>query len=135
MKKCFSLFLIVACMLSGCHREGSWEFQYEVERVTQIKLVDMHTEWEYSVIQELEIGSASDLFSDIRTLNWRRYGPNLATPRGICILFLYDNGEYDIVSYHEPKHYRIKDGVVQPFNTWLCCDQEAFEAIVNKYLK
>lgn len=133
MKRFVALLIIVACMLSGCHREGSWEFQYEAERVTQVKLVEMYTEWKYSVIQELDIGSVSDLFSDIRALNWRRYGPNLAIPRGICILFMYDNGEYDIVSYREPKHYRMEEGGVQPFNSWLCCDQEAFEAIVSKY--
>ena len=133
MKKCIALLVIAVCMLSGCYREGSWEFQHEVEHITEVKLVEMHTEWEYSVIKELDTSCASELILDINTLNWRRYGPNLAIPRGVCILFMYDNGEYDIISYHEPKHYRSEDGVVQPFNSWLCCDQEAFEAIVSKY--
>lgn len=133
MKKYIVLLAIVACMLSGCHREGSWEFQYDQKRVTEIKLVEILDGYSYSVIKELDISCASEIYSDVESLPWEYYGPNLSAPYGVCFLIMFDTGEYDIISYKEPTHYRMEDGKVQPFTSWLSCDIEAFEAILSKY--
>lgn len=134
MKKYIVLLAIVACMLSGCHREGSWEFQQEPGSVKEIKLVEVDGEHGISVVKEIDISCATELFSDIDKIEWKVYGPNLATPRGVCFMIVFDNGDYDIISYYEPKHCSFdEDGALHEYNSWLHCDQGMFEAIVSKY--
>ena len=133
MKRYSILFIVVTFLLSGCSREAIWEFQYEPERVTKIQLVDMIDELQYSFIEEIDISCAGQLFSDINNLDWERYGTNLSTPRDICFLIVYDSGEYDVVSYYEPKHYRLENGTIFAYNSWLRCDYDDFQALLNKY--
>ena len=137
MKKCIALFVIVACIFSGCRigKEGTWEFQYGTERVTEIKLVQTKSGYSYSVLKELDVSRAAEIYSDIANLPWKYYGTNLSHPRGVCFLIMFDTGEYDLISYIEPRHNRLKDGKVGPYNYWLRCDQEAFESILSKYDK
>ena len=134
MKKYIVLLTIVVYMLSGCHREGSWEFQYEPASVKEIKLVEVDGEHGLSVVKEIDISYANELFLDISKIDWKVYGPNLATPRGICFMIVFDNGDYDIISYYEPKHCSFdEDGVLHEYNSWLCCDNEVFQTILDKY--
>lgn len=133
MKKCSILFFILVCILSGCFQKAFWEFQYGHERVAEIKLIEMIDEVEYSVVETIDISYASELFSDIGKLEWTRYGTNLSTPRGICVLVLYDTGEYDVVSYFEPKHYRFDRGEICAYNSWLRCDYEDFQNLLEKF--
>ena len=133
MKRYSILFLMVACVLSGCSREAFWEFQYGPERVSKIKLVDMIDDIQYSIIEEIDVSCAGQLFSDINKLDWERYGPNLSTPRDICFLIVYDSGEYDVVSFYEPKHYRFENGDLFAYNSWLRCDYDDFQKLLNQY--
>ena len=73
MKKCIALFVIVACIFSGCRigKEGTWEFQYGTERVTEIKLVQTKSGYSYSVLKELDVSRAAEIYSDIANLPWK----------------------------------------------------------------
>lgn len=133
MKKYSVLFLLLVCMLSGCSQKASWEFQYGHENVSEIKLVEMIGDMKYSVVEEIDISYANELFSDIDKLSWKHYGTNLSAPRDMCFLILYDSGEYDVISYYEPKHYRFEEGKLYAYNSWLCCDYENFQTLLEKY--
>ena len=133
MKKYTLFLLILICVLSGCTASGSWKPQYGSERVCEIKLVEMADEKEYTIIKEIDVSCAAALFLDIGKLSWKYYGTNLVTPRGICFLIMYDSGEYDVISYYEPKHYQFEKGELRAKNSWLCCTQEDFQDLVDKY--
>ena len=90
-------------------------------------------------IENLTHGKCSDeccweIYEDIKLLDMAKYGPNLATPWGICVLIVFNNGEYDVIARRESCHYRYnEDGIISPYNSWLECDDTQYDALINKY--
>ena len=99
MKKCVLPVAVAMCLLIGCvNNTFRWEFLYEFDYVKEIKLIEMYDEYNYSVIKEIDITLAEELYIDISSLEMTRYGMNLSAPYGICFLVIFENGEYDIIS-------------------------------------
>lgn len=135
MKKlCFILF--IPLMLLGCNREiYHWEFHNSSNEVSQIFIIEIIDELEeYREIEEIDLKLAQEVYDDIMSIEMKRYGTNLSAPSGKCFLIVFNNGEYDIISQKESKHFRKSDGDIIGYNSWLCCDESEFEELINKYL-
>ena len=130
------LLLIILLALTGCDKETyRWEFNYSNDEVSQIMIIEIVDELEeYRVLKEIDLEQAQEVYEDIRSIRMRRYGTNLSAPSGKCFLIMFDNGEYDIISQKESKHFRYNDGDITGYNSWLCCDQSEFDVLINKYL-
>ena len=137
MKKICSLFILLTLLFTGCDNSTyHWEFGYTEEQIEEIKIVEFTNYYknEYSVIKEIEYERFAELYNDIKKLEMKRYGTNLSHPSGYCFVITFDTGEYDLISSKEPKHCRYIDGKISGYNSWLCCNKETFENLINKYL-
>lgn len=105
----------------------------DIGEIAEIRIADAENEFDYEVVGETDIGRAEELCGDIRALEIKRYGTNLQSPCGTCILILYQNGDYDMISCVEPKHVKQKDGKFLSYHSWYQCDPDELEAIVEKY--
>ena len=133
MKKIF-LMLIVLLSLVGCNEIYHWEFNYSYEEVTQIKIVEMIDDLDYREIQEIDLSLSKEFYNDIVNIEMKRYGPNLSSPSGKCFLIVFENGEYDIISQKESKHFKYGGEDILAYNSWLYCDEKEFNELINKYL-
>ncbi len=134
MKK-FSILLCLIFFLCGCHyKVYHWNFNYDYDKIKEIKIIEMVVGFEFNEIKEIDLNLSTELYEDILNLDMHRYGTNLCEPMGICFLIVFDNGEYDIISRIEPKHFKYNGANIQAYNSWLCSGEEEFEALLNKYL-
>ncbi len=140
MKKLCALLLICVLFLSSCERKiYHWEFYYPVEEIQEIKIIEIDRDNNCHELQDVDIELADELYQDILNINYRRYGPtHLYSPREKCFKIVFKNGEYDIISVVEPQHWLYKyaqNGKPRPGTSWYRCDEEEFDALINKYLK
>lgn len=134
MKKIF-LLLIFMLLLVGCNNTiYHWEFNYSYEEVNQIMIIEIIDDLDYKEIQEIDLFLAEELYNDIMNIEMKRYGTNLSSLSGKCFLIIFENGEYDIISKTESKHYKYKNGEILGYNSWLYCDENEFNELINKYL-
>lgn len=134
MKKIF-LLLIFTLSLVGCNNNVYyWEFNYSYEEVDQIKIIEMIDDLDYRVIQEIDLSLSEQIYNDIMNIEMKRYGTNLSSPSGKCFLIVFKNGEYDIISQKESKHFRYNGEDILAYNSWLYCDENEFNEVINKYL-
>lgn len=141
------IFLVVIFIsaISMCEKKTYyWDFEYEADDIKEIKIVESVGYLEFSVIKEIKIEYANELYSEIASLEMKRYGTNLFHPFDKCFLIVFEDGNYDIISKIEPKHYRYNYGKYKyyeydelvPYNSWLKCrDYNQFDALINKYLE
>lgn len=151
MKKFSILILVILLTFVSCqHKPRYWTFEKDCSEVTEIKIVDLeqsggdHNDYEnYVVIKELDIAFVEELYDDIEKIEMKEYGPTLDAPGGKCFMIVFSNGEFDLISYTEPKHFKYDYsgdksspfyGTLQPFNSWLRCDKESFYNLIDKYL-
>lgn len=134
MKKLF-LLLIIILSLFGCDNNiYYWEFKCGYEEFSQIKIVEMIDYLDYREIQEIDLSLAEDVYTDIVSIEMKRYGPNLSSPSEKCFLIVFENGEYDIISKTESMHFKYHDEDILGYNSWLYCDKNEFDELINKYL-
>ena len=114
-----------------------WEFEYSTTDIKEIKIIKMlGSEISYSVIKEIDLERINECIFDIKALEFKKYGTNLAHPYDLCFLIVFEDGNYDIISKKEPKHYKYTDGKLSAYNSWLKCrDYDQFDELINKYLK
>lgn len=143
MKKFLILLLIILLTFVSCKQTPRyWNFEKDCSEVTEIKIIDLDISGDYYnyenyvIIKKLDINMAEQLYNDIESLEMKRYGTNLKTSRGKCFMVVFANGEFDLISVIEPKHFRYDedDGSLQPYISWLICDEEQFDELINKYL-
>lgn len=148
MKKILSLVLsliLICCLvfaLFGCEREETyyWEFEKDYTHVTEIKIVvspngenfELNT---CKVIKEIDSSYAAELMDDVEDISMRNHLGSLILPSGLCILFMFDNGEYDVISRIGSSHYKYdKDGMIQGDASWLASDSDDFYNVISYYL-
>lgn len=149
MKKFSILLLVILLTFVSCKQTPQyWKFEKDSTEVTEIKIVDLsqsgllYNPDNYVIIKSLDLTMVDQLYDDIENLKMRHYGTNLNTPRGKCFMIVFANGEFDLISVVESKHfrydYRDKNssyyGTLQAFNSWLKCNEEQFNDLINKYL-
>lgn len=134
MKKIF-LLLIFILSLVGCNNNiYYWEFNYSYEEVNQIKIIEITDDLDYREIQEIDLSLTEEIYDDIMNIEMKRYGPNLSSPSGKCFLIIFENGEYDIISQTESKHFKYNNGEILGYNSWLYCNENEFNELIKKYL-
>ena len=133
MKKIF-LLLIFILSLVGCNNNVYyWEFNYSYEEVDQIKIIEMIDDLDYREIQEIDLSLSEQIYNDIMNIEMKRYGTNLSSPSGKCFLIVFENGEYDIISQTESKHFKYDGEDILAYNSWLRCNENEFNELINKY--
>ena len=136
LKLIFITILIVVITFVGCDNNiYYWEFAQESNNVKEIQIIEAKNEYEYVIIKNLDIELVEELYAEIESIEMRRYGPSLLSPNGKCFLFVFDNGERDIISKMESKHLKYKEERLMAYNSWLKCDEEQFDELINKYLQ
>ena len=123
--------LLISCNANTYH----WKFEKETSEVVKIEIVDAEDAYTYTVIKELDLTLIAELYADIENLEMTRYGTNLKHPCEKCFLITFQNNEYDIISATEPKHVRYdEDNDLVGYNSWFKCNQEQFDALLEKYM-
>ena len=117
-----------------------WEFSHEVEYVKEIMIVEMHDEYDYSIIKEIDPEFSDELYSDVKALKMKKYGTNLASPDGLCIMIVFENGDFDVISKKESKHYKIVDDElwikgINVFDGYAGDDEETALSFEDGYFK
>ena len=88
----------------------------------------------FIVMLVLSIALSKEFYNDIVNIEMKRYGPNLSSPSGKCFLIVFENGEYDIISQKESKHFKYNGEEILAYNSWLYCNENEFNELINKYL-
>ena len=141
MKKIISLILIclLVFVLFGCESEKTyrWEFENDYTHVTEIKVVvppsgesfDINT---CKIIKEINLLYASELMDHIEWMTMRLQEDNLSEPSQLCILIMFDNGEYDVISKVAPTHYKYdENGIIQGYSSGFVVDSDHFFSIIS----
>lgn len=144
MKKILSLTLLCCFVfvLFGCESEEThrWEFEKDHTHITEIKIVvppigesfDINT---CKVIKKIDISYAAELMEDIEQITMRLHGGSLITPRKLCILIMFDNGEYDVIARVGSSHYRYDENEkIQEYTSWLSADPDDLFNVISYYL-
>ena len=148
MKKYMLLALILVVMLSltGCLLSKKvyehWEFDYAVEEIQEIKIVEITQEFNkppYKVVNELDSSKINEICDDIKELTMYRFAVPVGSPMepsGTCVWIIYNSGEYDLISLAGSSKYRYdsETGELLCQMSWLYSIDTEFEAILNKYL-
>lgn len=145
MKKILLLF-VVTCLcgfaLTGCENEKTyhWEFEKNSSQVAEIKIIvtphgehfDIST---YKIVKEIDISYADEIYDDVNSVTMTRYHGSLGAPGGLCILINFNNGEFDVISHRESKHYKYdENGDIIGYNSWLVSDSDDFYSVITKYI-
>ena len=134
MKKIFLLIIFILTLVGCDNNVYYWKFNYQYEEVNKICIIETISEFKYHVVQEIDLTLSEEIYNDVMSIEMKRYGPNLYSPSGKCILIVFNNGEYDIISQIESKHYKYKGENIFAYNSWLYCDENEFNELINKYL-
>ena len=89
---------------------------------------------DYREIQEIDLSLAEEIYNDIMNIEMKRYGTNLSSPSGKCFLIVFANGDYDIISQTESKHFKYNGEDILAYNSWLYCNENEFNEVIDKYL-
>ena len=137
MKKIFAVFfsLLLIAFSYGCEKSIQyWIFEQESSNIVEISIVEVDPESvNYDTLENIDIVYADDICEKISSIPMERYGTNLKTQHGTGILILFQNGEYDLITMSEPKHYRYDENMkLQGYNSWLkCCNADDFNNLIN----
>lgn len=139
MKKYTIIFLtFIMCLFTSCDNTVYyWEFEQNCSYVTAIRIIDTEDGYVYDVVKELDLQLVEKLYEDVQKLEMEKYGPSLNAPHGYCFLIAFDNGDYDVISKTESKHFKydLDSGRMQGYNSWLrCTDRALFDELINQYL-
>ena len=142
MKKVCLLLVILLLVLTfaGCKETRYWEFEYTHEKIVEIKIVEIHSfnyqtdKDYYTVVKELDLSLAKDLWEDVSVLTMERMGPSPVEPHGNSFLIVFESGEFDIISIVGSTHFEYADGVIQSYISFLYSNEMEYEQLLNKYL-
>lgn len=138
------LVLIIVLLLfsfSACTYTYSWEFNHSYEDIVEIKIIDLDgigffpTKDDFTVIKELDMSRAKELYEDITALQMQHGGPSPVDPNGNSFLIVFANGEFDIISIAGSTHCKFDDdGTLTTETSYLYSNKEAFSQLMDKYL-
>lgn len=132
---CFCVMITLAACDTNIYY---WTFDQSSSNVSAIAIVEIDDRgdgYTYTVVKSLDIGLVEQLYADISSLEMKKYGPNLKHPVDLSIVITFSNGEYDLISRIESARFRYHEsGELGPYISWLKCDQEQFEALIEKYM-
>ena len=109
MKKFFCILTAMLLLsLSGCGiTTYYWEFQYSVDNVKEIKIVDIQkvggavdNEEDYTILKIVDEADYADIMDDIQIIGYYYpfVGSNPINANGPSIIIVFESGEYDVIS-------------------------------------
>ena len=143
MKKIYIVIvLFLQLLLIGCsfHRTYYWNFRYEYVDISEIKIISVivatfHCTY-YTTLKEIDLEKAKDIYEDVSGLQLERCSlPH--NPSGICLLFVFKTGEYDIISYDCLTYHRLsEDGekIIHTHSLYCVAEEDKYYDIIDKYL-
>lgn len=148
MKKFFCILTAMLLLsLSGCGiTTYYWEFQYSVDNVKEIKIVDIQkvggavdNEEDYTILKIVDEADYADIMDDIQTIGYYYpfVGSNPINANGPSIIIVFESGEYDVISATGPQHYKYSDEygrIVQQLSYDRCRDKEQYNQMIDKWL-
>ncbi|MBR3680385.1 MAG: hypothetical protein IKL79_00095 [Clostridia bacterium] len=139
MKKTLCIIIILTCFfIVRCDSKTyHWSFYQSQSEIINLSIIDANNPFEFTTLKEISMSLKNTLISDIEKLEYKKYGPNLHTTHGVCILIEFKNGEYDIISHYEPMHvmWDSESGNLDAKISWLKCDKKQFDALIDKYMQ
>ena len=135
--------IVLILLLTGCYSDSNvyhWEIYQVQSQIKGIYIVDAESPSKYEIINEISLEKSEELIKDIKKLDYKTYGRKRHTTSGMCFVIQFQNGEYDIISYHEPMHvvwqgpnkdYPEKE--LKPRRSWLKCSKKEFDTLIEKY--
>lgn len=133
------LFFNVSCIFNS--RVYHWEFEQSYTEVKEIQIVEIsynNGQYNTSVLKDIDIAYAKDIFDDIENIIMRSYGPNVLTPHGIYIKIIFNSNDYDLIGVIEPRHYYFNDetgNMTDNISHSVIKNEEQFDKLINKYLE
>ena len=137
---CLFTFALFSCEVDESKKTYHWEFEKDYTQVTEIKVViptdienfDINT---CKVIKEIDLSCAYDLMDDIEWMTMRRQADNANQPPKLCVLIMFDNGEYDVIARKGSSHYKYDDnGTIQRHTSELEVDPHNYLTIISYWL-
>ena len=137
IKKAFiALVLLFTLLLCSCDKTVyHWELLHDESEIVGIYIVEAENPYDYEIIKEISLDKKGDLISDIRALDYRKYSWFMHDTSGLCFVIKYKNYENDVISAKEPTHVIINGARRERMFSWLECDEEAFSALIEKYME
>ena len=143
MKKTISLILICIFIfvLCGCDNQiYHWEFGQDYTHITAIQIIttpnsERFDKSTYIVLKDIDSSYFSEFIEDTKQIRMTRHGPNYVSPSGLGILFLFDNGECDVIAYRGASHYKYdENSKIQEYSEWLDANPDDLLGVISKYL-
>ena len=143
MKKIVSLILICIFIfvLCGCDNQiYHWEFGQDYTHITAIQIIatpngetfDIST---YMVIKDIDSSYFSEFIEDTKQIRMTSRGPNYVSPSGLGILFLFDNGECDFITYRAASHFKYdENSKFQEYPAHRTANPDDLLGVISKYL-
>ena len=142
MKKTISLILICIFIfvLCGCDNQiYHWEFGQDYTHITAIQIIatpngeifDIST---YMVIKDIDSSYFSEFIEDTKQIRMTN-SMNHRASRGLGILFLFDNGECDFITYMGASHYKYdENSQIQGYYSYRTANTDDLLGVISKYL-
>ncbi|MBQ7909362.1 MAG: hypothetical protein IJ363_01035 [Clostridia bacterium] len=144
---CILTAVLLLLSLSGCGITTSyWEFQYSVDNVKEIKIIDVKrgggyvdSEEDYTVLKVVDETDYAGIMDDIQTIGYYcpYLGSNPASPYGKSIMVVFESGEYDVISATGPEHYQYSEergSITKILSFVRCRDKEQYNQMIDKWL-
>ena len=144
---CILTAVLLLLSLSGCGITTSyWEFQYSVDNVKEIKIIDVKrggsyvdSEEDYTVLKVVDETDYAGIMDDVQTIGYYcpYLGSNPASPYGKSIMVVFESGEYDVISATGPEHYQYSEehGSITKILSYIRCrDKEQYNQMIDKWL-
>ena len=146
MKKFFCILTAMLLLsLSGCGiTTYYWEFQYSVDNVKEIKIIELlneqiYTEEDYTLLKNIDATDFAAVYDDIQSIDYKTPAFTLSplTPYGTSILIVYESGEYEIISRTGPQQYKYSEeyGRNLKYHSYFYCqNEELYDQIIDNWL-
>jgi hypothetical protein len=131
--------------LSGCGiTTYYWEFQYSVDNVKEIKIIELlneqiYSEEDYTLLHIIDTADFASVYGDIQNIDYKQpfFTTSPATPYGQSILIVYESGEYEIISRRGPTQYKYSEeyGRIMEYHSYYYCqNEEQYNQMIDKWL-
>ena len=115
-------------LISGCSQH--YEFEYDIEKVQNIEIVEAESAREYTVLKVLSIDEKQDFLDDFSKI---KFGRNIGDPEfvvyGKAFKINYIDGTYEIICSKWAEYVTQEE--IKEKNIY--CSEEIFNELIKKY--
>ncbi len=135
MKKIFLiLFAVICVMILGCRNEAKcYRYQHSIEAIEAIEIVDAKHSLDFYVLKSFSQEEQTEFLKDFQQLKfYKLYGDPMPVCEEIAIRIVYDNGNYDMISWRTVEWVNKENFVMAK---QYCKPKEDFYSLIDKYFK